>query len=372
MCAQAVLRGAQGLRDFSTLLIKRGLRRALLVCGPSFDALPVAVPLLSALEAAGCDAIRFGSFHPNPDFASAAEGVALLQSAGCDCILAVGGGSALDIAKCIKRYALSDPAGLRPDLVAKPNGIPLFALPTTAGSGSEVTRFSVIYDRGEKQSIADAALIPEAALLLPEALATLPPYQRRATMLDTLCHAIESYWSVRATPQSRQCARDALALARRHHDGYLQNTLEGNAGMLDASNLAGQAIDQTQTTAAHAMCYKLTTRHGLAHGHAVALCLPPLWRYLLAHTCDRIDPHGPDGLAQTLQSLALAFGCDSAQEAPDRFEALVRALDLPPLSPLDDAELDLLAMSVNTERLQNTPVALDTAAIRELYRGIAR
>lgn len=111
------------------------------------------------------------------------------------------------------------------------------------------------------------------SFLTPGALKTLPAYQRKSTMLDALCHAVESFWSVHATAESKAYSRDALKMIRRYAEDYLANCDEGNAGMLLAANTAGKAINLTQTTAGHAMCYKLTSLYGLAHGHAAALCV---------------------------------------------------------------------------------------------------
>lgn len=103
-------------------------------------------------------------------------------------------------------------------------------------------------------------------------LKTLPDYQKKATMCDALCHAIESFWSVNSTDKSKEYSMAAIQNVMKHMDGYLANTDEGNAGMLLAANTAGKAINITQTTAGHAMCYKLTSMFSSAHGHAAILC----------------------------------------------------------------------------------------------------
>ena len=137
--------------------------------------------------------------------------------------------------------------------------------------------------------------LPNAAMLDPTLLRTLPLYQRKATLLDALCHGIESCWSMHTTPESRAYSVRAIRQVLEHAEGYLTNQDAGNAGMLQAANLAGKAIHIAKTTAAHAMCYRLTTLFGIAHGHAAALCLSALFPELLCRNrhpppCGKLPP----------------------------------------------------------------------------------
>ena len=113
------------------------------------------------------------------------------------------------------------------------------------------------------------------------ALKTLPIYQKKSTMMDALCHSIESYWSVNSTEESNKYSKQAIQTILENKDAYLANKDLGNANMLKAAYLAGKAINITQTTAGHAMSYKLTSLYGIAHGHAVAICISKLWEYML-------------------------------------------------------------------------------------------
>lgn len=102
-------------------------------------------------------------------------------------------------------------------------------------------------------------------------------------MLDALCHSMESFWSVNSTEESKQYSREAIQLMMKYKNAYLANEAIGNTAMLKAANIAGKAINITQTTAGHAMCYKLTSLYGIAHGHAAALCNAALWPYMAQH-----------------------------------------------------------------------------------------
>lgn len=345
---QTYLSTEKGLQELDRCLER--FRQVFLVCGGSFDRLPLGAHFEELAQQGRLRLCRFSGFSPNPRQEDAETGAALFRTSGCTLIAAVGGGSAIDTAKCIRRSAQGH--------------VPLLAVPTTAGSGSEATRFAVIYRQGVKQSV-DCGL-PEFVLLEPSLLDTLPLYQRKATMLDALCHAVESFWSLRSTPASRALSREAVRRILDHWGGYLQNTPDGNRGMLAAANLAGQAINLTQTTAGHAMCYGLTCRYGLAHGHAAAICVRRLWPYMLENIQKAARPAE---LAETFLALAESMGCTCAAESAAKFDALVDSLALP-VPEVREGDHEALAMTVNAQRLQNNPVPLDGDDIAALYRQI--
>lgn len=243
------------------------------------------------------------------------------------------------------------------------------AVPTTAGSGSEATRFAVLYRRGRKLSISDESCLPSAVLFDPSALDTLPDYPKKAAMLDALCHGVESYWSVYSTGESRGYSRRALQLLLAGWEGYLNGDSGSGSDMLRAAYLAGKAINIAKTTAGHAMCYQLTSRYGAAHGHAAALCVSALWPYMLEHIQDCIDPRGPAYLCGIFQEIADAMGCDTPEQAAERFQILLQGLGLRPPAA-ESAAFDRLTASVAPERLCNHPIMLDSSAIKALYRRI--
>jgi len=315
--------------DFSAFEIIKD-KKPLLVCDNAFDLLSITFP---------CDYVRFSDFSSNPLYEDVQTGVALLKKSSCDFIVAIGGGSSIDIAKSIKYFSLAE--------------FPIMAVPTTSGTGSEATHFAVIYQDGEKQSIADERLLPDFVVLQPDLLKTLPAYQKKCTMLDALCQAIESWWSKKATPESIKYSQEAIKLILNHIESYLKNEEEGNKNMLTASNLAGKAINITTTTAPHAMSYKLTSLYGLPHGHAVALCFPKVWRYM-----------------KGFDDIAKAFGGQGCEEAVLIFEELLQDLGISPPENVPVSDLDILASSVNRQRLQNNPIPLDEDTIKALYKEI--
>ena len=313
--------------------------------------------------------VKFSDFQPNPDYESVKKAVALYRSEGCNSIVAVGGGSAIDLAKCVKLYAnmSDDKEYIEQEIVT--NEIPLIAVPTTAGTGSEATRYAVVYYQGNKQSVTHTSCIPSTVIFDASALDTLPDYQRKSTMLDALCHAIESFWSVNSTDVSKVYSREAIKLILENMDGYLANDKTANRNMLKAANIAGKAINITQTTAGHAMCYKLTSLFGVAHGQAAAMCVRKLLPYMVSHTNNCIDGRGEDYLNRIFIEIADAMGCDSVEPMCERFDSIYQALAFPKVSYTEE-DVEALTHSVNPVRLKNHPIALDLETIESLYRQI--
>ncbi len=347
----------------------RDKKKVFFVCD---DSLPFLSNFARKLSSITTPMVSFSNFHPNPLYESAVEGVRKFRQTQCDSILAVGGGSAIDVAKCVKLYSNYPGDGFDGRWLKEqvmPKNIPFLAMPTTAGTGSEATRYAVLYYKGTKQSITSEHIIPDTILMDPSALKTLPLYQKKATMCDALCHAIESYWSVNSTNQSKQFSKEAIQGVLSHMDGYLNNTDEGNAGMLQAAHQAGRAINITQTTAGHAMCYKVTSLFGAAHGHAAILCDRILFPWMVEHTDLCIDPRGDSYLKRMLDELGNVMGCNDAKSGALKLIELFHKLDLE-IPTATDEQFNELKTSVNPIRLKNHPIALDDTTIDCLYHEI--
>lgn len=353
---QKLLQGAETLPALLS-----SYEKILLVHGRSFERSPFKVLFESAAH------VDFTEFTPNPLYEDVCKGVAKLREEGCDAIVAVGGGSAIDVAKCIKLFSNMDPARNYLTQPQEDSKIPLVAIPTTAGTGSESTRHAVIYYEGNKQSISHPSIIPNTAVLIPELLEDLPVYQKKCTMLDALGQAIESWWSVNSTEESIACSKQAIAAIRTHWQAYIEhNSPEAAAAILRAANDAGRAINITATTAAHAMSYKLTSLYGLPHGHAVGLCLPEVWDYMLQHLQDCCDVRGRAHLERTLREIEEFV-------SPAWFRELLQTLQIGyPTAANREEDLEILTRSVNPVRLKNNPVLLREEALRELYGRIVK
>ena len=345
---------------------------AMLVCGKSITRQKINSYLEEVPSRLGVKIVRFMDFQPNPLYESVVEGVKRFRTECCDAIIVIGGGSAMDVAKCIKLYSNlpgdgANGAWLKESII--PNETPFLAMPTTSGTGSEATRYAVIYFGGAKQSVTNESFIPGTVLMDASVLKTLPEYQKKATMMDALCHAIESFWSVNSTEESREYSREAIQSIMRHMDGYLANTDEGNAGMLVAANTAGKAINITQTTAGHAMCYKITSLFGCAHGHAAALCDRVLYPWMVENADKCTDPRGEQYLKYTLDEIGQATGCADAKVGAEQLNDIIVSLGLEiPTATVE--QFELLKTSVNPVRLKNHPIALDVDTIDALYHKI--
>ena len=355
--------------ELDAYLKENHVQRLFLVCGHSVESHPLLQYLMNEEERNGIQIIRFSDFASNPTYESVVEGLAKFEANQCDTILAVGGGSAIDVAKCIKLFSGMDSTQSYLEQRIEENNIPLLVVPTTAGTGSEVTRFAVIYHNGIKQSITHESCVPSMVFMDPSFLKTVPVYHRKSTLLDALCHSIESFWSVNATEESKAYAREAIALILENREAYLNNESQGNVNMQRASQLAGKAINITQTTAGHAMCYMLTSIYGIAHGHAAALCVAELWPYMLSHIHDCVDRRGERYIKQTMRELATAFECDTPSEAADRFRETVVCMGFEPLYSKGE-DIEVLVNNVKMDRLQNYPIRLGRKAIREVYQKI--
>lgn len=348
-----------------------GKKKVLLVCDDAIQFLENFSKKLNEIEV---PIVRFSDFQPNPLYESVVKGIQVFRKEKCDSIMAVGGGSAIDIAKCIKLYWNMSGDGKEGSYLKQkniPNNTPFLAMPTTAGTGSEATRYAVIYYKGIKQSIISESIIPGTVLMDSNVLKTLPPYQKKATMMDALCHAIESFWSVNSTDESRGYSRQAIKCVIANMDGYLANTEEGNTGMLMAAHMAGKAINIAQTTAGHAMCYKITSLFHLAHGHAAILCDRILYSWMIKNIEKCIDPRGKDYMKKILDEIGQVMGCEDAKGGADLLLKIFENLQLE-VPEASTEQYKELKMSVNPVRLKNYPIALDLDTINLLYHDILR
>lgn len=355
------------------VLLKENSKKLMFVVDSSFQFLDIK----DVVERIQTPSIFFSDFTPNPIYEDVCKGIDLFNSEQCDTIIAIGGGSSIDVAKCIKLFSKMDKRYNYLQQECFDSHIPLIAIPTTAGTGSESTRFSVIYYEGKKQSINHVSIIPNYAILDSSVLLTLPVYQKKCTVLDAFCQGIESWWSVNSTEESILLSRKAVEILTEAIIPYIQaeKSEDDYRLILDkvmmAANLAGQAINITQTTAPHAFSYKITSLFKIPHGHAVAICLPEIWQYMIENMSLCKDCRGVGYLENIFAQISDVLCCDSAQDAVMYFRNLLGALDIRfPVSNNRKDDINTLVASVNPIRLKNNPVLLDERAITVLYEKI--
>lgn len=342
--------------------------KVLLVCDNSFPFLSIK----ENIENMDIPYVKFDSFTSNPLYEDVCKGVDIYQITKCDSILAVGGGSCIDVAKCIKLFCQMNKGQIYLEQVYKESDVKIIAVPTTAGTGSESTRYAVIYYKGEKQSVTHDSIIPNIVILEPQVLKTLPLYQKKCTLLDALCQGIESWWSVNSNDISKQFSKQAIEIIMCWwHEYIFENTSESAKQIMMAANYAGRAINITQTTAAHAFSYKLTSLYKLPHGHAVAICLPVIWAYMISHGDKCLDSRGSDYLKGVFVDISYAMGCKTPSDAVRLFCQMMSEMEMKkPVPSCLTEELDILVHSVNPIRLKNNPVELDEQTIMGIYKEV--
>jgi len=346
-----------------------GTSKVLVVCDNSFPYLNIR----GTIQSLPVPTVFFDKFTSNPLYESVCEGVRVFNTERCDTILAVGGGSAIDVAKCIKLYCRMSEDELFLKQPYQETGVKLIAVPTTAGTGSESTRFAVIYHDGKKQSVTHDSIVPDYAILEPKVLGTLPLYQKKCTMMDALCQGIESWWSVNSNDESKQYSRIAVETIIQNWRAYIFDNSESAAQkIMLAANYSGRAICITQTTAPHAFSYKLTSMYGLPHGHAVAVCLPEIWDYMLQYPDNCVDKRGIDYLTSVFIDIAESMGEETPKDAIMGFRTMMSDMELlkPVIVKDKESEIEVLADSVNPVRLANNPVALQESVIKSIYHSV--
>lgn len=360
---QTIFKGIEHLNE-----ALEGSTKVLIVCDSSFPYLPVK----DAINNIIIPYTFFTDFTPNPLYNDVCKGVDTFQQSQCDTIIAIGGGSSIDVAKCIKLYCKMDKTDIYINQEYKDTGIKLIAIPTTAGTGSESTKYAVIYFNEKKQSVTHDSIIPNVAILEPKVLMTLPLYQKKCTMLDALCQGIESWWSINSTEKSILLSKKAIETILKWWREYIfQNSYEAAQNIMGAANYAGQAINISQTTAAHAFSYKLTSIYKIPHGHAVAIGLPQIWEYMLDHIDKCVDPRGSCYLNKVFLNISNAMGCATSKDAIKKFYRMMREMGISnPISLNKDQDVENLAHSVNPIRLKNNPIELNEHAIMQIYYNI--
>lgn len=279
-----------------------------------------------------------------------------------DLIVAVGGGAVIDSAKILctlVRNQLSARDLPETDISSLDN-VPLVAVPTTAGTGTEVTSFAAMYRGGRKYSIAAPALKPCIALVDAELTFSLPPYDTACTGFDALCQAIESHWSKRSTAESRQYSSEAMKLASRNLvESVKTGAHAARIEMAKAAHLSGKAINITGTTGPHAFSYGLTYEFEIPHGHAVAIGMRQFFRYNCAF--DQYASDEQDSMMRTktrLDEITSCLGLRSCEEGADFISGMMRQIGLSYILAdlgIREDKVRELCEKVDPIRLSNNP-----------------
>lgn len=281
---------------------------------------------------------------PNPKLTEIQRAQNVLKNVEYDCIVAFGGGSVIDFAKAFRFYEKCNKK--------------LIAIPTTAGTGSEATQFAVVYVNSKKTSLDDVSLLPNVAIIDSQFIEKAPQYLKACCAMDAYCQAIESFWAVRATDESRKYALDAIKICRDWLvKAVLTDDKEANEQMALAAHTAGKAINISRTTAAHALSYKITSEYGIPHGHAVAMCLNDIMQFNLninENNCN--DSRGVDFVKSSLNIILKTINCKSGKDFRNYWYNLMDTLKLEwRWQNLGIRNKGAIVSAVNMQRLVNNP-----------------
>ena len=331
--------------------------------------------LSGLLDKAKIGFVLYDKAAPEPPIELADEGAKLAIRKRCDGVVGIGGGSAMDLAKAIAVLAANkgkaeDYLGL--NRVPGP-GLPKIMVPTTAGTGSEVT-FTAVFIRKKlkkKEGMNSPYLYPELALLDPELTLTLPPHPTAATGIDALCHAIESYTSINASPMSELLSLEAIGLISDNlrtavHDG---TNIDAREAMLLGSLYAGLGLANAGVTAVHSLSYPLGGKYGISHGLANTIMLPRVMAFNLPGAQEKFVDIA-EIMGEIVDDLPLR---EAAYLAVEAVEALIEecgiftTLEELEIPEADFPELAKVAMTV-ARPLANNPCKMTPEEMVEIYQ----
>ena len=329
-----------------------------------------------ALEKSEVKYAVFDGVEPDPRYEIAADCVDLIRREKADLIIGFGGGSPIDIAKAASIMMTNEGPIAKyfgVDLIPKP-GLPTLMVPTTAGTGSEVTPIAILSDEGEKlkKGIVSSYLFPAVAILDPELTRGLPPDITASTGSDALIHAMEAYTSVNATDMTDILAFRAMELLYHNiRTAYANgNNLQARSSMMEGSLLAGMAFANAGVTAVHAFAYPIGAEFHIPHGIANTLMLPHVMRFNFL------------GNVSKFAQMAKAFGLPTggfdnlrmAETALEAIERLAKDLRVPKhLAEFGIKEKDIPGLAEGamkiTRLLANNPRVIKLEDAKEIYRA---
>ncbi len=362
----------EGLNDIKKILKDQNIERILLFSdSPSFT-LTGAEEFFSELES-HYEIYNVNNFSPNPKFEELNKILNEIPRIEFDIIIAVGGGSVIDMAKLVKIFSAQDfPADryFEESINFVNPTKKMIAIPTTFGTGSEATHFAVLYKEKVKHSIADAKILPEYVILDPLLTKSIPDYVAACSAMDAFSQAIESFWSVNATDESRKYSSEAIELLKNNMVSAVKEKNIGSKQKIQyAAYLAGKAINISKTTAPHAFSYSLTSHYNIPHGHAVGIFLPVIFKFNYENS------NNSQGVWNSLKKeLLILLGVNNADEAVKFIYEIMLSIGLK--TKIKDFNLliievkDKVKNGVNTSRLKNNPVPINEHDILNIIEEI--
>ncbi|WP_080801961.1 lactaldehyde reductase [Arabiibacter massiliensis] len=325
--------GSGAIKELPGILAARGCKKALVCTDASLVKFGVTAKATDELDAAGIAYEVFSDVKPNPTIENVQAGVEAYQQAGADCIVAIGGGSAMDTAKAVGIIAnnpeFADVRSLEGVADTKNHAVFTVAVPTTAGTAAEVTINYVITDveRTRKFVCVDVNDIPEVAIVDPDMMASMPASLAAATGMDALTHAIEGYTTKGAWAMTDMFHLEAIRLISANLRGAVAKEEAGMEGMALAQYIAGMGFSNVGLGIAHSMAHTLGALYDTPHGVACAMMLPIVMEF-------------------------------NAPETGEKFREIARAMGVVGVDAMDEAEYR--AAAIDAVRKLSTDVGIPT------------
>lgn len=323
--------------------------------------------------------IRFPIAGSNPKMDDIERGISSFRRSDAGLVMGVGGGSAMDTAKAIALLARQKNYHeiLLGNAEPQQRVVPTIIVPTTAGTGSESNRFIVYYVDGIKHSLSHPSSVPDAAIVDPSFTLDLPPKITATTGMDALAQAIESFWSVSSNEASRALCKKAIPIILKNlPKAVWEPDKNSRAEMLRASNLAGQAINITRTTAPHAVSYPMTSHFNVPHGQAVGLTLPSFLLFNYNVTAKTLqDRRGVDFVKKGLSQIMKMLGAKTPEEASGGLARFIASIGLETaLSGLGIGKEGIKLIweeGFTPDRMNNNPRRVTREDLRKILENIA-
>lgn len=297
-----------------------------------------------------CSVTEFYDFEENPKIEDVRKGLSLLVSSNSSLIVGIGGGSVLDMSKLLRFFYSYSGEATGCKFLKEKELLPLIALPTTAGTGSEATHFSVLYKDKIKYSVEHTDILPDVAIVYPPFTYNNPKYLTACTGFDALAQGIESYWNVNATEESDEYAKRAIQLLWPNLPVAVNApTKQARDKVSEGSYWAGRAINITKTTAPHAFSYPFTTYYGYPHGHAVALTFPFFYKLYIDKTISRKMLFLKEVLREDVSDYIEGIGLD--------------------LILKDTIDISEVVDKCNISRMRNYPIVFEKESVFSFLKG---
>lgn len=356
------------LKELSELAETLQVHRGILITGPHFVKNGVADRIIE--ESNGKLIAVYSGISPNPDVTEVDACVQIIREQNIDYIVALGGGSTIDCAKAASVVSLTKESVRKyhgTKVILPKEHLPLIAIPTTAGTGTEVTAVAVLTDRanGKKMPMASTGFYPVYALIDPELTVSMPPKVTAETGLDALSHAVEAYWSKGHQPITDILAIHAAKLVFRYLPQAYEHPKDSVARekLCEASLIAGLAFNLPKTTSSHACSFPLTNIYRIPHGEACALTLDYFMKI-----------NGKEDKDHRLETFAYELGFADVEALANGIFQLKQQLNLRTNLydlELNEKQIEELVQLSQRPNLGNNPVEITKQMLQEMYQELA-